>query len=136
MIKCKKYLILAIVFSILAIGINAFIIVHSCLDANLSTESSKGVVEVVEEGGHTLEGRLAGIFDFDGELDFCLACTAQVDNRLERGDQTDAAVCDDGLSEAHLVHAVVDHHLQVVHLDDLVPEVGEQGEGEIAVCNG
>ena len=26
-----------------------------------------------------------------------------------------------GLSEFHLVHAVINHHLQVVHLDDLVP---------------
>ena len=49
MIKDKKFFILAIIFTILTAGINVFIIVHSCLDANASTQSSNNVAEVVEE---------------------------------------------------------------------------------------
>lgn len=45
----KKYLIWTIVFSVIALAINVFIIVHSCLDASVSTEASSGVTEVVEE---------------------------------------------------------------------------------------
>lgn len=45
----KKYLIWTIVFSVIALAINAYIIIHSCLDAVQSTEASDGVVEVTEE---------------------------------------------------------------------------------------
>lgn len=45
----KKYLIWTIVFSVIALAINVFIIVHSCLDASVSAEASSGVTEVVEE---------------------------------------------------------------------------------------
>ena len=45
----KKYLIWTIVFCVIALAINVFIIVHSCLDASVSTEASSGVTEVVEE---------------------------------------------------------------------------------------
>ena len=45
----KKYLIWTIIFSLLAIAINAYIIVHSCLDAIKSTEASNGVVEITED---------------------------------------------------------------------------------------
>ena len=45
----KKYLIWTIIFSVIAIAINAYIIIHSCLDAVQSTEASDGVVEVTEE---------------------------------------------------------------------------------------
>lgn len=45
----KKYLIWTIIFSVIAIAINAYIIVHSCLDAVQSTEASSGVIEVTEE---------------------------------------------------------------------------------------
>ena len=45
----KKYLIWTIVFSVIALAVNIFIIVHSCLDASVSTEASSGVTEVVEE---------------------------------------------------------------------------------------
>jgi VanZ family protein len=45
----KKYLIWTIIFSVIALAINAYIIIHSCLDAMQSTEASNGVVEVTEE---------------------------------------------------------------------------------------
>ncbi len=45
----KKYLIWTIIFSVIAIAINAYIVIHSCLDAMQSTEASSGVVEVTEE---------------------------------------------------------------------------------------
>ena len=50
----KKYLIWTIIIGVLAIAINAYIIMHSCLDANQSTEASKGVVEVSEEVVNTV----------------------------------------------------------------------------------
>ena len=45
----KKYFIWTLIFSVIALAINAFIIVHSCLDATTSTEASHGVVEIAEE---------------------------------------------------------------------------------------
>ena len=45
----EKYFIWTLVFSVIALAINVFIIVHSCLDATTSTEASHGVVEITEE---------------------------------------------------------------------------------------
>ena len=50
----KKYLILTIIICVLAVAINAYIIMHSCLDAVRSTEASNGVVEVAEEAVNTV----------------------------------------------------------------------------------
>ena len=50
----KKYLIWTIIICVLALAINAYIIMHSCLDATQSTEASKGVVEVSEEVVNTV----------------------------------------------------------------------------------
>ena len=46
---------LLIVFTVLAIAINVFIIVHSCLDAAQSTKASSGVVEVAEDIVNTIK---------------------------------------------------------------------------------
>ena len=50
----KKYLVWTIIFCVLAIAINAYIIMHSCLDAVKSTQASNGVVEVAEETINTI----------------------------------------------------------------------------------
>ena len=50
----KKYLIFTIIICVLAIAINAYIIVHSCLDAQESTKAASGVVEVTEEVVNTV----------------------------------------------------------------------------------
>ena len=50
----KKYLIWTIIFCVLAIAINAYIIMHSCLDAVRSTQASNGVVEVAEDAINTV----------------------------------------------------------------------------------
>ena len=50
----KKYLILTIVFCVLAVAINAYIIMHSCLDAVASTKQSQGVVQVSEDVVNTV----------------------------------------------------------------------------------
>ena len=50
----KKYLIWTIIVTILAIAINAYIIMHSCLDAVKSSQASQGVVEVAEDVVNTV----------------------------------------------------------------------------------
>ena len=45
----KKYLIVTIITILLALLINAYIIMHSCLDAASSSESSKGVIDTTQE---------------------------------------------------------------------------------------
>ena len=50
----KRYLIFTIIICVLAAAINAYIIMHSCLDAAKSTEASQGVVEVSEEVVNTI----------------------------------------------------------------------------------
>ena len=46
--KSKTYLIWTIIVTVLAVAINVFIIVHSCLNASESTNASNGVVEVLQ----------------------------------------------------------------------------------------
>ena len=48
MFKNKKHIILTLIFTVLALAINTFIIVHACLDADASSQSSNNVAEVVE----------------------------------------------------------------------------------------
>ena len=43
----KKYLVWTIIVSSLAIAINVFIIVHSCLNASQSSDASKGVTDFI-----------------------------------------------------------------------------------------
>ena len=50
----KKYLIFSIIISVLALAINVFIIVHSCLDGTTSGNASKGVVDVSENVVNTI----------------------------------------------------------------------------------
>lgn len=94
------------------------------------------LVEVVEEGGHAGEGGLLGAFNLDGKLHLDAADATQVGNALQRGHQTDALAAKDGLAELHLVHAIVDHHLQVVYLDNLLPQVGQERQRQVAVYDG
>ena len=46
--KSKTYLVWTIIVCLLALAINVFIIVHSCLTASESTNASNGVVEVLQ----------------------------------------------------------------------------------------
>ena len=62
--------------------------------------------------------------------------TAQVGQGFEFCAQAQALSAEDGLAEFHLVNTVVNHHLQVVDLDDLVPQIGQEGEGQITVYDG
>ena len=51
---------------------------------------------------------------------------------MEVGNETDALTREDSLTKLHLVHAIVDHHLKVVDLDDLIPHVGEHRDHKTA----
>lgn len=50
----KKYLILTIIICVLATAINAYIIMHSCLDAIRSSQASQVVVDVSEGAINTI----------------------------------------------------------------------------------
>ena len=52
--KSKLDFILMIIFTILALAINAYIIYHSCLNGAQSSQASQGVVEVSEEVVNTV----------------------------------------------------------------------------------
>ncbi len=47
--KNKKDLILTIIFTVLAVSINVYIIYHSCLSGSDSSEASKGVVDILKD---------------------------------------------------------------------------------------
>lgn len=47
--KSKTYLIWTIIVTVLAVAINVFIIVHSCLNASESGEASRGVVDFLKD---------------------------------------------------------------------------------------
>ena len=55
---------------------------------------------------------------------------------MQRSHQTDALSGKYSLTELHLIHSVVNHHLQVIYLNNLIPQMRQHGEGEITVCNG
>ena len=50
----KTYLVWTIIVSVLAIAINIFIIVHSCLNASQSTEASSGVADLIKNIVNTI----------------------------------------------------------------------------------
>ena len=50
----RSYLIWTIVLCVLAVAINAYIIMHSCLDASQSTEVSSGIVSLLENIVNTI----------------------------------------------------------------------------------
>ena len=91
--------------------------------------------KIIEELSLALQCRLALTLDLDLETDISLADAAQVFDLVELGIESDATAGDDGHAKAHLVHTIVDHHLQMVHLDDLSPQMGQQREGQIAMRN-
>lgn len=91
------------------------------------------LIEMIEEGGDACERRFLLVFDLDGKFDFHFADATEVGNGLQRGDEAYALSAQNGLAEFHLVHAVVDHHLQVVDFNNLLPHVGEKGECQVAV---
>ena len=53
--KSKRDWILLIIFLILAVAINVYIIYHACLNGARSSETSQGVVEVSEEVVNTIK---------------------------------------------------------------------------------
>ena len=105
-------------------------------DGELLLTAASISVEVVEEGGDALKCGLALTFDFNLEGDAGLADTTQVGYLVQLGHHAQTAAHGHSLTETHLVHAIVDEHLQVVDLDDLVPEVGQQREGKITMHDG
>lgn len=54
--KRKKvlYIIFTVISCLLAVAINVYIIIHSCLDAEASTQASEGVVEATENIVNTI----------------------------------------------------------------------------------
>ena len=76
------------------------------------------------------------VFDFDVKLNLHFADASEVTDVVEFSDEAHALSGEHGLSELHLVHAVVHEHLDVLDFDDLFPEVGQKAEGEIAVDDG
>ena len=52
--RSKTYIILTVIFCVLAVAINANIIIHSCLNASQSTEASSGVIETTENVINTI----------------------------------------------------------------------------------
>ena len=52
----KKYLILTSIVTILAIAINVYIIIHSCLNGTESAKASQGVTSAVEQAVETVTG--------------------------------------------------------------------------------
>ena len=66
----KKYFIWTLIFSVIALAINVFIIVHSCLDATTSTEASHGVVEITEEVINTVAPGTITADNYDSFVSF------------------------------------------------------------------
>ena len=94
------------------------------------------VLEIVEELGNTRKSWLALTFYLDGKLDAGLADTTEILNLMECCHEANTRTGDDRLTETHLIHTIVYEHLDVVYLDDLLPEIRQYREGEVAVSDG
>ena len=94
------------------------------------------LVEVVEEGGDALEGRFALAFNLNLEVDFHLGNATEVLNIVELSGHAHTTSSDHRLTEAHLVHAIVHQHRDVVDLNNLSPKIWKNRKGEIAVSDG
>lgn len=68
---------------------------------------------------------LGRLLYLDGKLDLYLGNAAQVLDRVEVGNEAYVLARLYSLAELHLVHTVVDHHLKVLHLDNLIPQAGQ-----------
>ena len=64
------------------------------------------------------------------------ACVVPPLDVMQFGDQPDFRTCDDRQTEAHLIHPIVHQHLDIIHLNDLVPHIGQQRQGQIPMGNG
>ena len=94
------------------------------LDYKSSKEQCLQVLfEIIQEGGDTFKGGLALSFYFNFKLDFGFADAANITDGVQFGYQSHATSRHNGLSESHLVHAIVHQHLNVVHLNNLLPQV-------------
>lgn len=61
----KKYLIWTIIVILLAVAINGYIIMHSCLDAVKSSEASSTVVEISEDVVNTIKPGTVTVDNYD-----------------------------------------------------------------------
>ncbi len=39
------------------------------------------------------------------------------------------------LSKLHLIHSIINHHFQIIHLDNLAPQIWEKRQGKITMRN-
>ena len=80
--------------------------------------------EIIDESGNALHGFLAAFLYLNDKLYIGLDSTTQVLNFIKGNLHTDALTGKDGLTKAHVLHAIVHHALQVVNLYNLVPHQG------------
>lgn len=121
-----------------------------CLDCRVSAQCGLGFMrwfwtsaclpsslfEVIEEGGQAFESLFLLSFYLQLELYLRLAYAAYVGYVVKACRQAHTLSGEHRLAKSHLVHAIVDKHLDVVHLDDFLPKVWKEGKGEIAMSNG
>ena len=79
------------------------------------------LLKIIQEGGDAFEGGFALSFDFYFKFYLSFANAANITDGVQFGNQSHFTSCHHGLSKAHLVHAIVHQHLDVVHLDNLFP---------------
>ena len=94
------------------------------------------LLKIVEEGGEAFESLLLLVLYLELELDLSLADAANVGYVVKHGCEAHALAGEDRLAELHLVHAVVYKHLDIVHLNDLLPQMGQEGQSEVTVSYG
>ena len=101
----------------------------------LFEERKRKLFKVIQEGGNAFQGRFVLAFNLYLELDARLADASQVLDAFQPRHQTNARIHEYRASEAHFVHTVVHHHLQIMHLNGLVPHVWQQRKCKVSVRN-
>ena len=94
------------------------------------------LLEIVEEYGDALKSGFALALNLNAELDFRFAYATQVLYVVKFCNESYSAACNYGLAKTHALDAVVYEHLDVSHLDDLLPEIWQNGKCEISVSDG
>lgn len=108
----------------MARGILLIVYLNICLKKAETAIAGLGLFEIVEESGETFESLLLLVLYLQFEFNLSFAYTSDVGNLVQRSCEAHSLPGEDWLAKFHLIHAIVDKHLDIVHLNDFLPEMG------------
>jgi hypothetical protein len=92
-------------------------------------------MEMVQEYQNTGESRFFLVLNFQFDFYFGFDSTTKVCDIFQFGDQPYFTIDSHGLGKSQVFDAVIDHHFEIFHPNDLLPKVRHNAECQITVSN-